>query len=718
MPIVARACAVRYFLAMSGPLNTTHPGASRLEDLQRPVQFLRGVGPRRAELLHRLGIHTVADVLFFFPRNYESYRHLDSLDDLQEGESATVTGTVVDCQEWHAASGTHVMAVLVEHPAGGQLRGIWFNQKWMARRFAAGQPVMFEGTAAIEGGRWQMVHPKTTWFESGGIPESGSILPVYSLTGGIQQRRMREIVAAVVDEFSAQVDEVLPEEFREEHDLCGIQQAIRQIHGPDNETLLATARHRFVFQELLVLQLALAMRRSRLRSEPTAPRLPLDPQVRARILRRFPFELSESQLAAADEIAADMRSGIPMNRLLHGEVGSGKTAVATFAILLAVAHGYQAVLMAPTELLARQHVRTLQQWLSGGRVRIEAWTGSQSAAHRESLSREIAEGRIQIVVGTHALLSSPPPWPNLGLVVIDEQHKFGVRQRAGLRQAGCNPHYLVMTATPIPRTISMTAFGDLDVSELRKPAWRDHPVHTYLGSAETRESWWEFVRQKLREGRQAFVVAPLIRSDDDEGTSSAESMLEALANGPLEEFRLDLLHGRQKPAEKEAVMLGFSRGTTQVLVATSIVEVGVNVPNATVMTIESAERFGLSQLHQIRGRVSRGNHPGYVCVFPSGDNPESSERLQAFVNSEDGFALAEQDLLIRGPGNLFGDRQHGLPPLRIADVLRDGKLLQQARRDAQALIERDPQLADPDFAALQRMIVARYGAALEISDVG
>ena len=698
------------------------PGTSKkqrktAEDLQSPVQFLKGVGPHRAELLEKLGLHTVAEVLFFFPRSYQDFSQLAEISDLQADVESSVIGHVVDTQEWTTRTGTHVLAVLVERNKHF-LRGIWFNQPYLKKKFSKGQLVMFQGSPRLDESRWEMVHARTTWFAEEEQPNKGTIVPVYSLTSGLNQRKIREIVAATVDEYGDLVTEVLPESFRLVKQLCDIQTAMRQIHRPDDKDSLTMARNRFVYQELLVLQAALAMRRAKLRADQNAPELPLDAKIRARILRRFPFELSESQRKATAEIATDMAQSIPMNRLLHGEVGSGKTAVATFAMLLAVAHQKQSVLMAPTELLARQHVRSLEEWLRNGRVRVAAWTGSQSASERSTLAAEIQAGRIHIVVGTHALLSSPPEFADLGLVVIDEQHKFGVRQRSKLRMSGTNPHYLVMTATPIPRTISMTAFGDLDVSTLEKPLDRELPVNTYLGNEETRESWWEFVRKKLREGRQAFVVAPLVQTDDESKLSSAETMLESLANGPLEEFRIDILHGKQKAAEKEAVMLGFQRGLTQVLVATSVIEVGINIPNATVMTIESAERFGLSQLHQLRGRVSRGEYTGYVCVYPSTDSSTSIERLQMFVESNDGFELAEKDFELRGPGNLFSSQQHGMPPLRIADLLRDGQLLKQARLDAKEMIEADPAMANSDFLPLRKMIIARYGQSLEISDVG
>ena len=687
------------------------------EDLYTPVQFLKGVGPHRAELLGKLGLFTVADVLFFFPRDYQDYSQLVEIADLQEEVAASVIGKVIDLESWRTRNGTTVFAALIEND-GKSVRGTWFNQQYMNKKFAEGQWVMLQGSPKLKQGRWEMTHPQTTWFPDDELPDRGTIEPIYPATSGLSQKKIGDIVRHTVEQFSELVVEVLPQTFREHKQLLDIQSAIQQIHRPSDQTMLQRARTRFVYQELFVLQLALAMRRAKLRAEENAPELPLDAKIHARILRRFPFELSESQLNAAGEIARDMAQKIPMNRLLHGEVGSGKTAVASFAMLLAVAHGKQAVLMAPTDLLARQHVRSLEEWLKNGRVKVALWTGGQSSAERAALADEISSARVQIVVGTHALLSSGPAFADLGLVVIDEQHKFGVRQRGALRASGDNPHYLVMTATPIPRTVAMTAFGDLDVSTLEKPTARQQPVNTYLGNDESRESWWEFVRKKLREGRQAFVVAPLVQSDDDSTVSSAEALLEHLSNGPLEEFRIDLLHGRQKSAEKDAVMLGFQRGLTQVLVATSVIEVGINVPNATVMTIESAERFGLSQLHQLRGRVNRGEHAGYVCVFPSTENEVPHERLQSFVESENGFELAEKDFELRGPGNLFGTQQHGMPPLRIADLLRDGQLLQDARNDARKVIDGDPALREDLFSKLRQMIISRYGNALELSDVG
>ena len=408
-----------------------------------------------------------------------------------------------------------------------------------------------------------------------------------------------------------------------------------------------------------------------------------------------------------------------MNRLLQGEVGSGKTAVAEYAMLLAVAHGYQSVLMAPTEVLARQHLRTLNEDLHQSRVRIELLTGSLTATQRQKLKESVQAGDVDLVIGTQALLHEDLEFPRLGLVVIDEQHKFGVRQRATLKSAGADPHYLVMTATPIPRTVTMSLFGDLDVSTIRQSPPGRQNVHTYLGSEDQREQWWEFFRNKLREGRQGYVITPRVEDGESEGLASVEEEYERLANGPLEAFRVDLIHGRMSPSDKEVAMDSFRSGATQVLVATSVIEVGVNVPNATVMTIENGERFGLAQLHQLRGRVRRGKFPGFVCVFAVPGNPAAADRLEALARSTDGFELAEIDFSLRGPGDLFGTRQHGMPPLRIADLQRDLDVLEEARRDAQSLFaDEEPALLQPDFDRLKLQVLRRYGKALDLGDVG
>lgn len=684
--------------------------------LLTPVDRLPGVGSPLARLLERLGLRTAADLLFNFPRRYEDYTELTELAHLEVGTTCSVVANIREVDQRVTVTGKHVQYVLLEQNRH-YLRAIWFNLPYMEKRFQVGQLLHLRGTVKENGGRFEMLQPHYKVLEPGETGVEKKLLPVYPLTEGLKQWQLRKITERVIGDYAGLVEEALPEPVRQELALYPIREAIEQVHFPSTAATAEEARRRLVVQELLVLQLALAMRRYQHAQGQTALPLPLTGKIRDRILGRMPFELTEYQQQAFAEIAADMDRAIPMNRLLHGDVGSGKTAVALCAILLAVAHGAQAALMAPTEILARQHDRTIREILRNSRVRIALWTGS--TAHRQSLSEKIAAGEVDIVVGTQAIVQSELSFAKLGLVVIDEQHKFGVKQRSNLRQLSSTvPHYLVMTATPIPRTISMTVFGDLDVSALRRPERLRAPVHTYLGTDATREKWWDFVVKKLREGRQAYVIAPRVETDDEVAAASAERLYERLSNGPLAAFKLDLLHGRQSAEEKDAALRAFAAGQTQVLVATSVVEVGIDVPNATIMTIESAERFGLSQLHQLRGRVSRGVHPGFVCCFSTTDNPEDNDRLKAFRETNDGFELAEIDLRIRGPGNLFSTQQTGFPPLRIADLVRDAGLLQQIRELGTRIIAADPELQAEEHARLRQLVLARYGQSLQLGNVG
>jgi ATP-dependent DNA helicase RecG len=684
--------------------------------LLTPVDRLPGVGAPLARLFERLGLRTASDLLFNFPRRYEDFTEVTEIAQLQPGVLSSIVGTVREVEQRLSGTGKHVFYALLEQNRH-YVRAIWFNQQFLVDRIKAGQFIHLRGTAKERGGRMEMLQPHYKVLEPGETGVEKKLLPIYPLTEGLKQRQLRQVTERVIADYANLVEEALPDPVREELALYPIREAIEQVHFPANEATAEEARRRLVVQELLVLQLALAMRRYQHAQGHTALPLPLTGKIRDRILGRMPFELTEYQQQAFSEIAADMDRTVPMNRLLHGDVGSGKTAVALCSILLAVAHGAQAALMAPTEILARQHDRTIREILRNSRVRIALWTGS--TAHRQSLGEKIAAGEIDIVIGTQAIVQSELQFAKLGLVVIDEQHKFGVKQRSNLRQLSPTvPHYLVMTATPIPRTISMTVFGDLDVSGLRRPERLRAPVHTYLGTEAKREKWWEFVVKKLREGRQAYVIAPRVEADDDVAAASAERLYERLSNGPLAAFKLDLLHGRQSAEEKDAALRAFAAGQTQVLVATSVVEVGIDVPNATVMTIESAERFGLSQLHQLRGRVSRGIHPGFVCCFSTADNPEDNERLKAFRETGDGFELAEIDLRIRGPGNLFSTQQTGFPPLRIADLVRDAGLLQQIRELGTRIIAADPELKADEHARLRQLVMARYGQSLQLGNVG
>ena len=698
------------------PPTRTMANDTDTDKLTQLVQFLKGVGANRAELLNKMGVRNAADLLFLFPNRYENFTDQSEIAELQVDQIANIVGVVDDIEE-QKSEGRHVLYVLLKQPSG-YLRGIWFNQAYMLSKFRFGQTIQFRGKVAERGGGLQMTHPQVCWIDDLETMPDEHWQPVYPLTEGINQRQMRQIVSGVVEEFADLVVEAIPEEIQIANKLCDIGKAIRKIHAPKDEQELEFAKRRLVFQELLVLQLALSMRRHNVCSRSVAPEQEMTPKIRARILGRMPFELRESQRKVLEEIGTDMGRSFPMNRLLHGEVGSGKTVVSACAMMLSVAHGYQSALMAPTEILANQHLDTLRNLLAGSRVRIELLTGSLTHKKRREVIQAVESGEVNLLIGTTAVLSEKVNFAKLGLVVIDEQHKFGVRQRASLKQAGFDPHYLVMSATPIPRTMTMTLFGDLDVSTLRKDGGEVPNVKTYLGNDAQRKKWWEFFRKKLTQGRQGYVVAPFVDSKSDSRIQSAEEVFEALSNGPLEAFRLAILHGRQSPDEKRETMKRFADGEVQVLIATGVIEVGIDVPNATLMTIESAERFGLSQLHQLRGRVGRGQHPGFVTAFASDGTAGDIERLEAFVQSSDGFEIARADMQLRGPGNLLSTKQTGFPPLRIADLIRDEAVLVEAQAVARSLIDQDPNLARPEFARLRKLVVSRYGKALDLSDVG
>ena len=685
-------------------------------DLLTPSQFLKGVGPQRAEVLLKLGLKTAQDVIFFLPRDYRDLSELASIPDLQDGLTYRLVGTVAEIDQRDLGGGRSMLGVLVKQ-GNEYLRAVWFNQPFMRRQFHVDQRIVLTGAVRLKGFRWEMAHPTVEFLKGEEVPEAG-LQPTYKLSEGISQYHMRKLIQLNVETYADVVEEVFPKRLLERYELLPIAQALRWIHGPGSAVELQQARYRFAFQELFTMQLALALRHASVASSPCAP-LPCSGKIDARIRRLLPFELTEGQQQVIDEIVADLARDRPMNRMLQGDVGSGKTMVAAYAMLVAIANQHQAVLMAPTEILAQQHYHTLSQLLSNSKVRIALLTGSLAAAERREALRAIESGETNLVIGTQAVVQSKVRFDRLGLAVVDEGHRFGVKQRARLRQGRGEPHYLVMTATPIPRTVSMTLFGDLDVSLLQERPGGRQPVHTYVGVEQKRSQWWEFNRKKLREGQQAYVIAPLVDEKLEGGVvTSAEQLFEQLCSEELDEFRVGLIHGRMSTEEKRDAMQRFRSGETQVLVATSLVEVGVDVPNANLMTIENAERFGLAQLHQLRGRVGRGKQPGFVCAYSPSDLPEARQRLEAFASTSDGFELAEVDFQLRGPGDLFGTKQHGLPKLRVADLQNDFEILQTARERARELLAEDPGLQQPDVAALRDRVERRYGNTLQLGDVG
>ncbi|TWT80897.1 ATP-dependent DNA helicase RecG [Planctomycetes bacterium CA13] len=707
-------------------------------ELSTRVQALPGMGVTRAKRLAKLGLKTAQDVAFFLPRDYERPAPPMSVDQLREGQPASLIGTIADAELVSRSPGKSVFGAIIQNETGA-VRILFFNQPFRAEQLLVDQKVMISGTPKLNGLRMEFTHPQVTLFDSDEEITKPKMLAIYPLTEGVRQKDLRFLVAEVLDAVEDDLVEVMPESLRQsaadrlrEADIeirgaCPtIKTALRDLHQPNSEQSMLAARTRLVFQELLAMQLALAIRRRKLTSDLQAPPVARSAMIDARILNRFPFELTADQTQAIKEVSHDMACQFPMNRLLQGDVGSGKTVVAVYAMMLAVANGHQAVMMAPTEVLARQHFATLGKILEGSRVRLGLLCGSLAKSERAETIRATAVGEIDILVGTQALLYGDIQFSKLSLCVIDEQHKFGVGQRVALRSGGVDPHYLVMSATPIPRSMAMTLFGDVELSTLRQKPPGRAAVNTYLAHDGWKDRWWTFVRERLREGRQAFVVAPRVMASTDEEVddetgediSSVETVYRDLSEKTLSDFRIALLHGRMRPEEKLETMKAFAEGESDVLVSTTVIEVGIDVPNATVMTILGAERFGLAQLHQLRGRISRGSHAGHVCVFTDGELPPSeNERLKLLEQTDDGFELAEADFRLRGPGDLLGPRQSGLPPLRIAHPSRDIDILIVARAVAQQMIDEDPDLESPEISLLKAQVMRRYGKRLDLGDV-
>lgn len=702
--------------------------------LGSPAASIAGIGNLRAQLIQRLNLRTAGDMLFFFPRDYEFPAPPCRIDQLKEGVEASLIGTIADVELRSSSPTRSILGAVLENETGA-IRIVFFNQPFRAEQLTYGRKLMIQGTPKVSGMGLQMSHPKITYLDkTDGEIETPRILPIYPLTEGMKQHEIRRIIQLVIEPLADDLPEVLPTELRDlatqrlraaefslQLPLLEINQAIKQIHWPDDKDHLKAARMRFVFQELLVMQLALATRRKSLQDSMQSVSMETSNLLDTRIINRFPFELTDDQRSAMRQISEDMSRKYPMNRLLQGDVGSGKTVVAIYGMMLAVGNKQQAALMAPTEVLARQHYETLTRMLADSRVTIGLLCGSLSAKERRDTLAAVAGGEVDLIVGTQSLLHGIE-FANLGLCVIDEQHKFGVGQRGSFRSGGVDPHYLVMSATPIPRSVAMTVFGDTELTTLReKPPGRG-TVKTYLGRGQWTQRWWGFVKQRLDEGRQAYVVAPRVASssdsDEDEDVSSVLTVFKELSQKQFADYSVALLHGKMPNDEKQRIMESFADGEIDLLVTTTVIEVGIDVPNATVMTIMSAERFGLAQLHQLRGRISRSSHTGHVCVFTSGEqNPDEIERLKTFETVHDGFELAEADFKLRGPGDVLGWRQSGMPAMRIADIVEDIDVLQVARQIAQDIIDQDPKLESESYQSLRKQMMRRYASTLNVGDV-
>ena len=688
--------------------------------LQTQVRFLPGVGPVRAESLQRLGIETVEDLLWHLPRDLVDLTEVRRVGELEPDILQTVRGEVVELDDRRIRGGRRMASVVID--SGDEfLKATWFNQSWVLGKVRHGDAVLFSGKPKRRAGRWEMTHPRIQVIDVDDLEAHGGLLPKYPLTDGVTMEVMRRVTRDAVDRFVEQIEDPIPETWWERFGVVGLHEALAGVHRPESVDDYIAARRRLIFDDLLEFLLGLALRRRAWREAGRSPRLPVSAKIDSRIRRRFPFELTGGQEQAVGEIVADLDDDHSMHRLLQADVGAGKTAVALYAMLVAIAAEHQAVLMAPTELLARQHWQTIEGLLEGSRVDRVLLTGHLSAADRRETLERIATGDIQLIIGTHAVIQQDVEFASLGLAVIDEQHKFGVIQRSRFTDEDqeVSPHVLVMTATPIPRSLCLTQFGDLDVTTIDDlPPGRQPVVTSVIWDEATRQKAWGFVREQVTAGRQAFVVCPRIDAGEETGEGmGVEQTWQRLGENELAGISIGLVHGRLDIDEKTAAMQDFRDGRTRVLVATTVVEVGVDVPNATLMVVHQAERFGLSQLHQLRGRIGRGSYQGYCFLMAGRQDETAAARLEVLDQHADGFSVAEADFLLRGPGDVLGVRQHGELPLRVADLVKDRELLEETRAIAFDLV-RTGEVDGDEAGPLRRRVQERFGELMELPQTG
>jgi ATP-dependent DNA helicase RecG len=721
--------------AVSRQKVATGPRQKRTEELNSPITVIKGISTGIDKKFARLNVRTIRDLLYFFPRRYVDYSQTKPISELLEGEEQTILGTIWQARVANLGSRLGTEAIIGDQT--GNIRAVWFNQPYLAKRFRTNARIVLSGTVGIFKGHRVFESPEWELLGDEELIHTGRLVPLYPLTQGLYPRQVRKWTKETVDGYAWQLDDFLPSEIKARCQLLDLSAAIGQIHYPDDQTMAERARGRLSFDELFLLQLGvLAKKRDWQESQP-GNAFRIDREVISRFLGCLPFTLTGAQERVLQETLADLKKPKAMSRLLQGEVGSGKTVIATLALLLAAANGYQGGLMAPTEILAEQHYTNICNYLSQigtqqagpepGQRTIRLYTGflpkpltvalligSLSSAEKEGLHGEIKRGRVDIVIGTHALIQREVEFKKLGLAVIDEQHRFGVLQRSALRQKGFNPHVLVMTATPIPRTMALTLYGDLDLSVIDELPPGRQVVKTKCLEPQDREKAYTFLHRQVSNGRQAFIICPLIEESEVLEAKAAKTEYERLSREVFPDLRLGLLHGQMPGNEKEEIMRHFRSGELDILVSTSVVEVGIDVPRASVMMVEGAERFGLSQLHQFRGRVGRDKEQGYCLLIQEKLSPEARERLRLMEKVHNGFALAEKDLELRGPGEFFGTHQSGLPELKLAK-LTDLRGLELARREAMTLFQNDPDLKRTEHQSLRQQLSRAWSKEAEWS---
>lgn len=669
------------------------------------IQYIKGVGPKRSSKLKRLDINTIEDLLYFVPREYDDRSKFKTIKECDNGEKVSLEVEVTGSPNIiRPRKNLSILKVPVKDDSwNGYLT--WFNQDYLKDKFLIGDKFIVNGKINKIGREIQIMNPV---FEKAGKKDKiGRIIPIYPLTEGLTNNEIIKIINYSIDEYLGKVKEFLPQEILERYDFVDIKDAIKNIHFPSNKTILEKSKKRLSFQELLILQLGLFIIKNKNYKYSNGIIFDKNSEIDS-FIDKLPFKLTNAQINVFKEIEEDMERDTQMSRLVQGDVGSGKTIVAILAMYKAVLSGYQAVMMAPTEILARQHFETISKFFLDYDIKCELLIGSISPKKKEDILINLKDGRIDILIGTHAVIQENVEFFRLGLAITDEQHRFGVKQRAILAKKGNNPDVVVMTATPIPRTLALILYGDLDISIIDELPPGRKEIETYAVGPDMKDRINNFVRKQILDGRQAYIVCPLIEESETLTLNAAEEIYINLKENVFKEFELALLHGKMNSKEKDKIMEGFKEGKIDILISTTVIEVGVNVPNSNIMVIYNAERFGLAQLHQLRGRVGRGEYQSYCILINESNNPISRERMRILQNSTDGFKISEKDLELRGPGEFFGTKQHGIPELKVANLITDIDILKLAQKEAMGILELDPNLEQVEHKELKNEIKRKF----------
>ena len=680
-------------------------------DLKKNIQFVKGVGEARAKLLNKLGIFTLEDLITYFPRNYEDRSVPKKIDELIDGEEALIEGLpVTRVSEARIRRNMTLLRMAVRDDTG-MCKITWFNQPYLKSVFHPGQWYRFYGKVSIKGGKVEMNSPVYDLPDSS--KNTGKIIPIYPSTFKLPQSTIRRVIENGLSEVNGKLEETLPDYILKNYNICDINTAIYQIHFPSTFDDFNIARKRLVFEELLSMQLALLALKNQYSKDVEGIKFSKDVKM-SDVINSLPFNLTKAQLRVLEEIDKDMEDEKPMNRLLQGDVGSGKTVVAEIAAYKCVKCGYQAAIMAPTAILASQHLESFTSILKQFGIRCELLISGITKKKKEDILERLKNGEIDIIIGTHALLEENVIFKNLGLVVTDEQHRFGVRQRSTITQKGANPDVLVMTATPIPRTLALILYGDLDISIIDELPPNRKVIETYAVTKNMEERVNNFLRKNVEQGRQAYIVCPLVEENEEINAKSVMELAENYKTKVFPDLRVEYLHGKMKPKEKEAIMESFKNGNIDILISTTVIEVGVNVPNSNIMVVENSERFGLAQLHQLRGRVGRGEYQSYCILKYNGKSDVIRQRMKVMTSTNDGFVISEKDLELRGSGEFFGTRQHGIPEFKIANLFEDIGMLKSVQAIAMKIIDEDPKLEMEKNERLKKIIDSKFGERIEI----